>query len=244
MHKTIALLSLTLAACGPTTPMELGTSGTSFADLSTSESPSDLPTVADDADDPPGNPWESLDPDPDHRLVFVTSKVVMGDFGAGSCHTCLSEDFECNRLAALAGLLPVDDDGGLIARFRAFVAYRDLSPDKRITQIDQPYVMVDGTVIAESWTALAAGPLLHPITIDELGEDHGEMVWIGEVGQSCSDWTDASDGSWALRGNSATVDGRWRADSTGLCSQHLALYCFETWPGEAAWPIGENGVPL
>ena len=91
-----------------------------------------------------------------HQIVFVTSDTYDGDLGG-----LVGADAKCQALADAAGL-----DG----TFRAWLSDDAESPSTRFTQSTDPYWLVDGTVVADSWADLIHGSIAHAIDLDEAGE--------------------------------------------------------------------------
>jgi hypothetical protein len=154
--------------------------------------------------------------------VFVTSTLHNADFGglAGGDAICASR--------ALAA--------GLSGSFRAWLSTSYGSPASRFKYASVPYVLVDGTRIADDWDDLIVGNLAHPINITETGgfQPRG-LVWTGTwpdgtaAAQTCSDWTDSGPSDVLLGRPQHFINPLWTAAGvfTRLCLDSLPLYCFE-----------------
>ena len=89
------------------------------------------------------------------RRVFISSTEHNADsLGA------LAGDNICQNLADLAQLQGI---------WMAWVSDSITSPSTRFTKATVPYSLLDGTVVASDWTALARGNLAHSIDQDEHG---------------------------------------------------------------------------
>ncbi len=110
-------------------------------------------------------------------MVFVSSALFDGNFGNGQDNTLghLLADVECQTLASNAGLS---------GTFKAWISGRvDTGAGPlphgvvdRFTQNPGPYVLLDGTQVADNWADLTDGSLDHAIDRTELN-----MPVSGEV---------------------------------------------------------------
>jgi hypothetical protein len=112
------------------------------------------------------------------KVVFVSSELFDGNFGHGQLvlgH--LAADAECARLAGAAGRS---------GSFKAWLSGRvDTGAGPlphgvvdRFTQSTQPYVLVDGTKVADDWDDLTDGTLNHAIDKTEQGNGVGDVVRV------------------------------------------------------------------
>lgn len=165
------------------------------------------------------------------KRVFLSSESYVGAFGGLEM-----ADEACNTLARQAGLP---------GTFRAWLSDETGSPATRMTHSPDPYVRVDGKVVAEGWADLTDGDLLAPISIDEYGNPGDSvLVCVGQEtwSNTAPDGTAATDRScenWTLDGAQATSEvGFWDASDAswthapmlcGLvsCGSALPIYCFE-----------------
>jgi len=174
------------------------------------------PVVEDDAGQPcGGRPCR----------VFVTSTRHEGNLGG-----IAGADAICAARAA---------EAGLSGRFLAWISDDESSPSTRFSQAPFPYVLLDGTVIAASWAALASQPPRHHINVTELGiEAEGlSTVWtrtLGDgtaagfgLGPDCGGWTRPDPGAYGTNGQHQGTLGLWSFFGASSCNARLRLYCFE-----------------
>lgn len=165
------------------------------------------------------------------RVVFVTSALFAGEEIGGPS----GADNRCTKLAQAPGTAP-----GLAGRkWRAWISDEAASgsASARLTHGTKSYRLGDGTVVANDWTQLTAGKLLHAIDRDERGTTvvvGDDLVWTGTApaGQS-SGWTCMS---WATGDGAPNVgtvgrafnsDRTWTSSHTDSCLASRRLYCFE-----------------
>ncbi|MEM6994840.1 MAG: hypothetical protein AAF721_30275 [Myxococcota bacterium] len=151
------------------------------------------------------------------RRVFVTSSASNADFGGPT-----GADMVCDTLAMNAGI------GG---SWSAWLSTETEDAATRIDDTGAPYVLVDGTQIAEDIDALLDGTLDAPINRDESGGLVNADVWTGTLadgtaaGFDCSGWTGiAGTGRCGAASQSGSA---WTDNVTPNCSISLRLYCFE-----------------
>jgi len=153
------------------------------------------------------------------RRVFVTDTIQSADFGGVS-----GADALCASQAAAAGL-----EG----QFKAWLSTIASPVADRLTHSSVPYVLVDGTLIANDWADLVDGSILSPIRLDASGLPHGGDVWTGTLANGlaytngdCVGYTSSS-GGIGLCGDTGATNGGWTASATPECSLALRLYCVE-----------------
>jgi hypothetical protein len=153
------------------------------------------------------------------RRIFVTHSVQNAAFDGldGADALCASQ--------ALAS--------GLEGEFKAWLSTVASSASDRLTHSSDPYVLVDGTPVANDWDDLVDGSILVPINLDASGQLRGGDVWTGTLPNGlpytqddCSGFTNGTDGI-GLCGSTASTNGSWTASSTPECSLELRLYCIE-----------------
>ena len=158
--------------------------------------------------------------DPTERVVFVTTARQTADLGGfeGADGICAAE-------ATAAGL-----EG----EFKAWLSTLDVAAADRLVQSTVPYVLVDGTRIADDWDDLVDNALLAPIDVDATGERRTGDVWTGTLpdGQpypdgDCAGFTSATGSTRSLCGSTASAGSAWSAAQTPTCNTSLRLYCFE-----------------
>ena len=174
----------------------------------------------------------SVTPGGPPRVVFVTSQTFTGELGG-----LAGADAKCQALA---------DAAGLPGTFMAWLSDETGSPSTRMTRSKGPYVLPDGTVVADSWDALTVppiAPLKAAITMTEamgippmLPGCKGftcTMAWSNTkpwgdwagVNGTCTNWTSieklGSLGIWAA------IDGSWSDSGSVGCFLEFPLYCFQ-----------------
>ena len=157
--------------------------------------------------------------------VFVTSGVFDGNFGG-----LTGADAKCQEIATGAGLGGTwmawlsDDTDGPAARFT--------------TKGGQPYVRLDGKIVANTWADLLDGSIANAINIDESKANGGgtNFVWTNTkttgtpttTDKVCKSWNDGTGGSnRGARGNRTQTGQKWTEDADEKCDQKYHLYCFE-----------------
>jgi hypothetical protein len=157
------------------------------------------------------------------RLVFVTSVEYPANLGgvAGADAKCQAH---ASKVSALAG-----------RTFLAWIATSTTSPSARFTHGTQPYFLVDGEMIASSWTDLTDGNLQNGIRADENGvQAIASGAWTGTnsangtySGAACGDWTLVAPDMSGTRGNVGGIGAGWSSGGSDPCVAPHALYCFE-----------------
>lgn len=163
----------------------------------------------------------------EYRKIFITSQQYSGDLGGLE-----GADAICNDLAFQANL-----PGTYMAWLSADTAE---SPETRMNKSQGPYVLVDGTAVADNWSDLVDGTLDNPIYYDELGNYHyNQYVWTGTYPSgkglpntlTCNGWTTTeaqNDQFVGTTGNNSFKNWAWtRTSVTGWCWVSLRLYCIE-----------------
>lgn len=158
------------------------------------------------------------------KRVFVTSTLNSGNLGG-----LAGADSKCQDRANAAGL------GGT---WKAWLSDSTTSASSRLNHFNGPYVRVDGVAVANDWTDLTDGTLQNPIRINEFKNDQYNMInaaWTGTqtsgatLTPNCSNWTDGTSGVQGILGGISSTISYWTvgASSTSICSNTIALYCFE-----------------
>lgn len=161
------------------------------------------------------------------KLVFVSSGNYTGNMGGTTGPSNI-----CQAIA----------DQSAITQGRKFKSWNCSTcrgPYNEFVKSQTPYVLVNGTKVAESYDHLIAYDLQHPINIDENG-----MEWFGTYGV----WTgceangepiglgDYCGGAWGIydetdygeAGMMMMTDHRWTKAFGNLdCGMPLKIYCFE-----------------
>lgn len=94
-----------------------------------------------------------------NRTIFLSSQTYTGAIGG-----IAGADARCQALATAAGLRK-----GMPSTFLAWYSGDGVSPQSRFTRPTVPYVLVNGTVVANGWGDLTDGSLAHAINLTEAG---------------------------------------------------------------------------
>lgn len=156
-------------------------------------------------------------------VVFISSQRYDGNVDG-----LAGADQRCRMLAALAGLSRFDT-------FRAWLSTPEMAAADRLLQSRGRYVLVNGLVVAENWTGLASGTLLHPIDVDENSQTQDSVARTGTKydglpafgSEFCANWTSGSGDLHGGDGISSMVDVTWSFFNHGPCNNDLHLYCIE-----------------
>lgn len=154
-------------------------------------------------------------------LVFLTSTGHTGALGG-----LAGADAICQARATAAGRP---------GTYRAWLSDTTGSPSTRFTQSAGPYVLVNGTTIANNWADLTDGTLAAPINVTELGTVVGPPIAVftgtrpngtADPFDHCQNWTMAAVGA-GVGGSVIDTDARWTAFALFGCSDMRRLYCFQ-----------------
>lgn len=122
---------------------------------------------------------------------------------------------------------------GLEGEFKAWLSTIASPVADRVTQGSGPYILVDGTRVADDWDDLVDGSILAPINLDANGVLRSGEVWTGTLAtgasyaiSDCETFTNGS-GGMALCGATNSTTATWTENITPACSTHLGLYCIE-----------------
>jgi len=106
------------------------------------------------------------------KTVFVTKASFISDMGglAGADAKCQAEADDPESIVPAGTYLPWLSDG-------------IDSPDTRFTKSSHPYVLPDGTKIAENYTDLTDGSILHAVNVDATGAPvlGAQRFWTGTM---------------------------------------------------------------
>lgn len=155
------------------------------------------------------------------RIVFVTSRTVTAAFGG-----IAGADQLCTDLARSAGLP---------GQYLVWLSDSSTSPAARFARSELPYVLVNGTLVANNWTDLVDGQLAAPIDADEYGSPtFAAEVWTGTYADgtaatdTCNDWTSVAATVYAQQGVTDHVDTGWSIMYLQFCDRALIrLMCFQ-----------------
>ncbi|HEY8040757.1 MAG TPA: hypothetical protein VIF15_13220 [Polyangiaceae bacterium] len=169
------------------------------------------------------------------KTIFVSSVLYAGNLGGLG-----GADAKCQTLAAAASLSGI---------FAAWLSDGTGTAAARLTHSSGAYVLVDGTVVANDWTGLASGTLLHSIDRTEqngapsAGSASSQAcfglacAWtntnadgtLAQPSYSCKNWSSASQLDNAVLGETTATTAYWSsfATSSGICDLTAPLYCVE-----------------
>ena len=165
--------------------------------------------------------------DDNEKTVFATSASFNGNLGGltGADAICQAE---------------ADDPASIVpaGTYLAWLSDGTDSPDTRFTKTAHPYLLPDGTKIAEDFFDLTDGSILHAIDIDPTGKPLGKQrFWTGtnadgataQTFQTCDGWTaDPITKFRGMAGGTIQTSSLWSSRWAGLsCSLPLKLACFQ-----------------
>ena len=159
----------------------------------------------------------------DTMVIFVTRAAFQGNFGG-----LAGADARCQEAARQAGLPGV---------FRAWLSTAAQPAGARLARKDAPYVLPDGTRVADNFADLTDGALAHPIDRTEYG-DAVTSPFLARTatapdGQAlspaCADWTSRRryDGGWWGATDATTPAWSRSGVFPGRCDYLAHLYCLE-----------------
>ncbi len=155
--------------------------------------------------------------DQHEKTVFITSAQFNGNLGG-----ITGADDKCQTEAdGPASIVPS-------GTYLAWLSDGFDSPDTRFTKSSHPYILPDGTKIAEDFTDLTDGSILHPIDIDPTGKPlRYERFWTGtnadgitaDYTLTCDGWTaDPLTKFRGMAGNRTNATILWSSRSVGSAS--------------------------
>jgi hypothetical protein len=124
----------------------------------------------------------------------------------------------------------------MLGTYKAWLSVPTSSPATRFTQNPGPYVLRNGTRIANNWADLVDGTLLAPINFTEYGQPaFGDTsVWTGTTTEgyvggpnTCANWDSSSEDSNGMWGRLDSKDLWWTNFTTQPCWVTKRLYCFQ-----------------
>ena len=161
------------------------------------------------------------------KTVFITNVSYKSNLGglAGADDKCQSQ---------------ADDPASIVpsGTYMAWLSDGTDSPNSRFTKSSHPYVLPDGTKIAENYTDLTDGSILHEINIDPIGEPTGwQSFWSSTNSDGTSSqkfltcvgwtWTDTSTYSHAMLGHTGKKSNLWSHNNREKCRPYYRLACFQ-----------------
>ena len=163
------------------------------------------------------------------RRVFVTSTK----YNAGELQSLKLADALCGNLA--------DDQGFPDAlKYRAWLSDSTTDARDRFERGRGRLVLVNGLVLAASWSALLAGELQNPFEVTEKSQTYHGPVWTGTQpdgtlvpgAENCDDWSTDSFLKTAYYGYSDRTTPGWTLspddDNPTDCPASNALYCLQS----------------
>lgn len=179
--------------------------------------------------------------------VFVTSTTYNGNLGG-----LTGADSKCQTRADAVNL------GG---NWKAWLSDSNTSASSRLFHSNDPYKLINNTVIANNWADLTDGNLAAKININEFGQlmdiFHGYYVptntaedgtavpgdWYGS--RDCYNWSRGNNSYGSIGGNTDFTDRNWTNGISASCSSLTPLYCFEQplTPTSTPTPIPPTPTP-
>jgi hypothetical protein len=161
------------------------------------------------------------------KTVFVTKASFNSNLGG-----LTGADDKCQAEAdSPASIVPP-------GTYMAWLSDGTDSPDTRFTKSSHSYMLPDGTKIAEDFTDLTDGSLLHAINIDPTGKGLGQkLFWTGTNADgttapqsvTCTGW-DADPQSWhkGMHGQTNLTTSSWSImHAAHGCRSRIRLLCFQ-----------------
>jgi hypothetical protein len=160
------------------------------------------------------------------KTVFVTSVSFKGNLGGlkGADDKCQAE---------------ANDPASIVpsGTYLAWLSDGTDSPDTRFTKSSHPYMLPDGTMIAESFADLTDGSILHTINIAPTGKPLGSQgFWTGTNADgttlqhlvTCNSWAgDTWPGSHGMSGSTIQKSTLWSTRVPVPCRESRRLACFQ-----------------
>jgi len=165
--------------------------------------------------------------DHNEKTVFVTSATFDGNLGG-----LTGADDKCQAEAdGPASIVPS-------GTYLAWLSDGTDSPATRFTKSAHPYMLPDGSKIAEDFTDLTDGSILHSIDIDTTGEPVGrQRFWTGtnpdgttsEHLVTCDGWTaDPLPYFHGMAGDTTRASTLWSSRYARMgCGRTFRLACFQ-----------------
>ena len=162
-----------------------------------------------------------------YNRVFVTSTKYNGNLGG-----VVGADTKCREKASAVGL-----DGN----WKAWLSGSSNADSvaERFSHGEVPYVLLDGTIIANNWNDLTDGEIKHTINLNELLKQVSVPVWTNTNNEgsfvaspytyTCGIWNSSDSLYTGMTGASYSVlDWTYIKGASGaLCNGLFPLYCFE-----------------
>ncbi len=164
--------------------------------------------------------------DQHEKTVFVTSVSFNGNLGGLG-----GADDKCQAQAdGPASVVPS-------GTYLAWLSDGTDSPNTRFTKSAHPYILPNGTKIAEDFADLTDGSLLQKINIDSTGKALGlQLFWTGTKSDgttsqllvTCNGWTgDTWPGANGQVGSTIQTGTLWSSYQHDRCKRSHKLACFQ-----------------
>jgi hypothetical protein len=165
--------------------------------------------------------------DQHEKTVFVTSMSFNANLGG-----LTGADDKCQAQAdGPASIVPS-------GTYLAWLSDGTDSPDTRFTKSSHPYLLPDGTKIAEDYSDLTDGLILHPINIDPTGKTLGgiQKFWTGTSADgttapksvTCTGWKDPLPYHYGMHGQTDLTTSSWSTiHANDSCRTSSRLLCFQ-----------------
>ncbi len=189
------------------------------------------------ADDIDNDCFNGIDDGINERYIFASSSTHTGDFAQHDLvgnDGLTGADIFCQDLADNSNDLPA-------GVYKAWLSTSTMNAADRLTHSSFPYVLQNGTVVADDWSALVnttTTPLQNPINLDENGQapagNNYLVAFTGTNGlgealaETCLDWTSAS--ATGVHGAYQSTTGeKWTVfDGTAIsCWFSSQVYCLQ-----------------
>lgn len=119
------------------------------------------------------------------------------------------------------------------SEWKALMRDSSNSVESRLYQSEQPYVMVDETIVANNWNELISGNLQAPLNKRHDGTVVNGTVWTGMSNDidlaldTCDDWMSIEPDYSAIIGNIGATGDSWLNSGRGSCDVGRRFYCVE-----------------
>lgn len=155
------------------------------------------------------------------KRVFTTSGLT-GNMGG-----LTGADATCNARAMT---------GGFPGTYKAWLSTATETASSRLLHHTGPYVLPNGTKVADNWTDLTDGTLDAPINYTHTGTliTGTQQAWTATTqagalhpAGNCNGWTTAASNVFARVGRLNLADAQWSTSVTDTCNVSHFIYCFE-----------------